>query len=417
VTSVSAESVPEQDPFAVFDEAVGIGQVPDPYPIFDEMRAECPVHKGRQGQRFGLDNSMDELLYGDRELYTVVDYESVQKVLRDNETYSSSIMEELNGKVMGHSIIEMDDPEHRRYRALIARAFTPHAMGRWEHDVVRPIVARMVDQLVGRERVDLARELFFPFPVHVIVEMMGLPAEDVATFHRKAAELILILVDIERGLAASQWLHDYFTGIIEDRRAKLRDDLISMLVEAELEGQKLTNEEIIAFLRLLLPAGAETTYRATSNLMVGLLQHPEQLAALRADRSLMPRVIEEGLRWEPPLTGASRLVMRDAEIDGVPICAGAGMHVLTGAANHDPTRWEHPERFDIFREPRSHLAFGFGQHVCLGMHLARLEMSVAIGEVLDRMPNVRLDPDAGDVQITGYGFRAPGRVPVLVDPA
>jgi cytochrome P450 len=325
-------------------------------------------------------------------------------------------MAKLNGLVMGHTIIEMDQPEHRRYRGLISKAFTPHAMQRWERDVVRPIVSRLVDGFANKGRADLARELFFPFPVQVIVEMMGLPSEDIPVVQRKAVELISILKDAERGFAASQWLHDYFTGVITARRDAPAEDLVSVLAQAELDGQKLTNDEIIAFLRLLLPAGGETTYRASSNLMVGLLSHPDQLAAVRADRSLVPQAVDEGLRWESPLTAISRISTRDVEVDGVTIPEGSGVHVCTGAANHDPTHWRDAEQFDIFREQRANLAFGFGQHVCLGMHLARMEMSVALGEVLDRLPNLRLDPDADGVRITGLGFRAPNHLPVLFDP-
>lgn len=416
--AISAERIPDdENPFAIFDEAVGIGEVDTPYPIFHEMRAECPVHAGPQWYRFGVDQPMEALLYGDATPYTVLPFEAVQRVLRDDETFSSTIMENLNGLVMGHTIIEMDQPEHRQYRGLIAKAFTPHAMQRWEHEVVRPIVTRLVDGFADKGRVELCRELFFPFPVQVIVEMMGLPREDIPVVQRKAVELISILKDAERGFAASQWLYDYFTVVINARRNDPGDDLVSVLIRAELDGQKLTNDEIIAFLRLLLPAGGETTYRASSNLMVGLLTHPDQLAALRADRSLMPQAVEEGLRWESPLTAVSRITTRDVDVEGITIPKGSGVQVCTGAANHDTSQWQNTEEFDIFRKQRSNLAFGFGQHVCLGMHLARMEMSVVVSEILDRLPNVRLDPDADEVRITGLGFRAPNHLPVLFDPA
>jgi cytochrome P450 len=416
--SISADRIPDDhDPFALFDEAVGIGEVDTPYPVYAEMRAECPVHVGAQWHRFGVDQPMEALLYGDLTPYTVLPFEAVQRVLRDDQTFSSTIMANLNGLVMGHTIIEMDQPEHRQYRGLIAKAFTPHAMQRWERDVVRPIVRSLVDGFVHKGRADLARDLFFPFPVQVIVAMMGLPSEDIPVVQRKAVELISILKDAERGLAASQWLYDYFAGVITARRDAPGEDLVTVLAQAELDGQKLTNDEIIAFLRLLLPAGGETTYRASSNLMVGLLSHPDQLEALRADRSLMSQTIDEALRWESPLTAISRITTRDAEVEGVTIPKGSGVHVCTGAANHDPSHWRDAEEFNIFREQRSNLAFGFGQHVCLGMHLARMEMTVVIGEVLDRLPNLRLDPDADEVRITGLGFRAPNHLPVLFDPA
>src|SRR4029453_18242087 len=231
--------------------------------------------------------------------------------------------------------------------------------------------------------------------------MLGLPREGLTEFHAKAVELITIITDIERGLVASQWLYEYFATIITERRADPRHDLISVLVQAELDGQCLTDDEIIAFLRLLLPAGAETTYRSSSNLMFGLLSNPDQLAALRDARSLMRQAIEEGLRWEPPLTGIGRTATRDVEVDGVMIPAGSPIQVEMGSANRDPSRWERPDDFDIFRDQKQHMSFAFGPHMCLGMHLARMETTVAVNAILDRLPNVRLDPDAPESYIAG----------------
>jgi cytochrome P450 len=403
----------EYDPFAVFDESTGSGAVMDPYPVFHELRAECPVLAGPFAERFGFDEPLDPALSNPNVTpFTPLSFEAVQVVLKDGETFSSSGYADSMGLVMGHSILEMDEPEHHAYRALIQQAFTRKAMDRWEVDLVGPIVNGLIDDFADRGHADLVRELFWPFPVHVIAGMLGLPPEQLPMFHRKAVELISIAVEIERGLEASQWLYDFFAGVIAERRADPRGDVISVLVQAELEGQQLTDEEIIAFLRLLLPAGAETTYRSSSNLMYGLLTNSDQLARLRDDRSLMGAAIEEGLRWEPPLTGIGRTASRDVELDGVAIPAGSPISVCLGAANRDPARWDDPDRFDLFRNPKQHLAFAFGTHMCLGMHLARMETTVAINAVLDRLPNVSLDPEASDAQITGLMFRAPNALPV-----
>src|SRR5207342_3394915 len=184
-------------------------------------------------------------------------------------------------------------------------------------------------------------------------------------------------------------------------------DVISVLAQAELEGTRLTDEQICSFLKLLLPAGAETTYRSSSNLLYGLLTNPDQLAALTADRSLMAQTIEEGLRWEPPLLGIMRTATRDSEVEGMPIPAGSIVSVNLGSANHDERYWQNPEEFDIFRPPRQHIAFAWGPHMCLGLHLARMETKVALTQILDRLPGVRLDPDAEAPFITGMVFRAP----------
>jgi cytochrome P450 len=406
----------DYDPFSVFDESVGVGQVRDPYPVFHELRSQCPVQPGGFGDRFEAGLELDPAFMDpNRVPHAVLSFDAVQQVLKDGETFSSSGYADSMGLVMGHSILEMDEPEHHSYRALIQQAFTRKAMETWEAELVSPIVRGMIDSFADRGRADLVRELLWPFPVHVIAGMLGLPRDDLARFHRKAVELISIATEIERGLIASQWLYDYFAAIIAERRADPRGDVISVLTKAELDGQRLTDEEIIAFLRLLLPAGAETTYRSSSNLMFGLLSNPDQLDALRNDRGLMPQAIEEGLRWEPPLTGIGRTAMRDVEVEGVLIPAGSPVMVQMGGANRDPARWDHPDEFDLFREQKQHMSFAFGPHMCLGMHLARMETTVALNAILDRLPNVRLDPDADDVHISGLAFRAPQQLPVLFD--
>jgi cytochrome P450 len=403
----------DDDPFQTFNESTGSGLVRTPYPRFAELRAQCPVHQGTAGQLFGLP-ALDQAMFSETgSYYSAMTYDAVAQVLLDGETFSSGGYGPTMGLVFGHSILEMDEPEHHRYRSLLQQAFSQKAMDGWERELVAPIVHRCIDGFAGRGRADLVRELTFPFPLQVIAGMLGLPEADLPRFRRLAVELISIAVNVERGLAASQQLRDYFAELLAPRRQKPGNDLVSVLAQAELDGQRLTDDEIFAFLRLLLPAGAETTYRSSSNLLFGLLTNPDQLAALRADRSLMRRAIEEGLRWEAPLTGIARTATRDVVVDGVSVPEGAVVSVCLGAANHDPKHWDDPERFDLFREPRSHMAFAYGNHVCLGMHLARMETRVALDAVLDRLPNVRLDPDAEDVHITGLGFRAPMHLPVV----
>ena len=403
----------DKDPFEIFNHSTGSGLVRNPYPRFAELRAACPVHEGTAGKLFGIPTIDQAAFSATGAYYTACSYAAVSQVLLDGETFSSSGYGNTMGLVFGHSILEMDEPEHFRYRNLLQQAFSQKAMERWERDLVAPVVASCIDRFVDRGRADLVRELTFPFPLEVIAKMLGLPDADLPRFHRLAVELISIAVDVARGLNASQLLRDYFAEVLARRRRQPGEDLISVLATAELDGQRLTDEEIFAFLRLLLPAGAETTYRSSSNLLFGLLTNPAQLAALRDDRSLMRRAIEEGLRWEAPLTGIARTATRDAVVDGVHIPAGAVVGVGLGSANHDASRWEDPERFDIFREPRQHMAFAYGNHTCLGMHLARMETRVVIDAVLDRLANLRLDPDAADVHITGLTFRAPAMLPVV----
>src|SRR5262245_52642404 len=414
MSDVNTEIDDSYDPFAEFDAAAGVGSVRDPFPVWDELRAQCPVHAGNLDQMFGP-SPYDAMAGGDSPTpHHILGFDAVQQVLRDGETFTSSGYANTIGLLFGHSILEMDEPEHHSYRALIQQAFTRKAMESWEVDIVRPVVEDLVGRFRDRGHANLVSELLFPFPVTVIGKMLGLPDADLPVFHRKGVELITIINDIERGYNASVWLYDYFQTIITERRAEPRNDLISVLAQAELEGQQLTDDEIIAFLRLLLPAGAETTYRSSSNLMFGLLTHPDQLDALRADRSLMPQAIEEGLRWEPPLPNIGRTAARDVEIEGVLIPKGSPVSVNMGSANRDAARWENADAFDLFRDQKQHMSFAFGPHMCLGMHLARMETTVAVNAILD-LPGLRLDPAAEDIHISGLAFRAPNALPVLFD--
>ena len=222
--------------------------------------------------------------------------------------------------------------------------------------------------------------------MRVIARLLGLPSSEMPHFHRLAVELISVGFDMDRGLAASQALGDYFGAIIADRREHPADDLMSTLAQAELDGQHLTDDEIFAFLRLLLPAGAETTYRSSGNLLFGLLNDPEQLDALRNDRV----ADAAGDRGGAALGAAAAHdhPHRDARhrVEGVAVGAGSMIVINMGSANHDEKYWTDPERFDIFRPPRQHLAFAFGPHMCLGMHLARMETRIVLDRLLDRLP-------------------------------
>jgi cytochrome P450 len=404
-------SVDEYDPFEAFDDTMG-GDIRDPWPEFAQRRRETPVWVGSL-MREAI--HIEGIEIGDD--YVTYRYDDCSRVLRDAKTFTSTGYDTTIGMVMGHMILGMDDPEHRQHRNLVASAFRERSLARWESERISPICHELIDRFAGRGRADLVRELTFEFPVRVISRILGLPEEDFPQFQRWSIELIGLVADIERGLAASESLRDYFAEVVADRRRQPRDDVISDLVTADIDGEKLDDEAIYAFLRLLLPAGAETTYRSSGNLLYLLLTHPEQLDAVRQDRSLIPQAIEEGLRTEPPLLTINRTATRDVEIAGVTIPEGASVSPCLGSANHDETRWEDPDRFDIFRPPLPHLAFAHGPHMCLGMHLARLETRVVLDAVLDRLADLRLDPGDDDPHIHGLVFRSPNVLPVTFTPA
>jgi cytochrome P450 len=314
-------------------------------------------------------------------------------------------------------ILGMDDPEHRTQRNLVSHAFRERALARWEPEFIGPIVDEQIERFVGDGQADLVRQLTFEFPVRVIARLLGLPEEDFPQFQRWSVELIGLVADIDRGLAASESLRQYFARVVAERRARPAEDVISDLVAAEVDGEKLTDEAIYSFLRLLLPAGAETTYRSSGNLLYLLLTHPDQLEAVRADRSLLPQAIEEGLRCEPPLLTINRTTTCEVELGGMTLGPGESITPHIGSANHDETRWDEPETFDIFRPSIPHIAFAHGPHMCLGMHLARLETRVLMNRVLDRLPGLTFDPGDADPHIRGDVFRSPTSLPVRFDTA
>ena len=395
------------DPFELKD--VVSGTIRDPFPRIHELRRESPVHVGPIDLGEGSDISNPN-----RPLpVTVFGFDEVVQVLRDNETFSSSVYAGVMGAVMGRTMLQMDEPEHRIARAMVSSTFRSKVLERWEGDLVAVVVNELIDSFIERGRADLVREVTFNFPAQVIARILGLPRDDYPAFQRWAIELTSVAANWERGLAASAALRDYFAGVMEERRSAPGDDLISELVQAEVDGTKLTDEEIYSFLRLLLPAGVETTYRATGNLLFALLNNKEQFDALYDDRSLYAQAFEESLRWEGPVTVILRRATTDTELAGVPVGEGADVGLLLGAANRDERKYENPDQFDVFRESRQSLGFGFGVHVCLGMHLARMETRVAINALLDRMPDLELAPAPGqDLHIKGMAFRSPIALPV-----
>ena len=400
------------DPMRQFAELAG--DVRDPYPLFAGIRADTPVlevHYGQGGSR------LDPKAPRPPSLFTVTSYELAEQVLTDNERFSSGGYATTIGQVMGRSIIQMDPPEHQRQRALVAGAFRARVLDQWGDAIIGGTVSELIDGFAGAGHADLVPQLTFPFPVRVIARILGLPEADWPRFLRLSTELIAVMRNWDRAVAAGQELRGYFAEIIADRRRNTRDDLVSQLVEAEVDGHRLSDDEIYPFLLLLLPAGAETTYRSSSNLLFGLLSRPDQLDAVRADRGLVPQAIEEALRWETPALTVARTATRDVSLGGVSIPAGALVAVSLGAANRDPGRYVRPDVFDIFREDKQHVSFGDGAHKCLGMHLARLEMRILLNAVLDRLPGLRLDPESDDVHIHGMLFRSPPNLPVRFDPA
>ena len=398
------------DPMWQFAELAG--DVRDPYPMFAGIRADTPVLQIHFGPGSGGRSRTDPKAPRITSLFTVTSYELAQQVLTDSERFSSAGYAANIGQVLGRSILQMDPPEHLRHRALVARAFRARVLDQRSDSIIGATISELIDAFAADGHADLVPQLTFPFPVRVIARILGLPEADWPRFLRLSTELIAVMRNWDRAMAASRELRGYFAKIIAERRRHTHDDLVSQLIEAEVDGRRLSDEEIYPFLLLLLPAGAETTYRSSSNLLFGLLSRPDQLDAVRADRGLVPQAIEETLRWETPALTVARTATQDVELGGVRIPAGGFVAVSLGAANRDPERHADPDTFDVFRADKQHLSFGDGAHKCLGMHLSRLEMRILLTAVLDRLPGLRLDPGAEDPHIHGLLFRSPPNLPV-----
>ncbi|MCV7200090.1 cytochrome P450 [Mycobacterium angelicum] len=386
-----------------------------PYPFFEHMRRTDPVwHGGLSDQ-----SQMPEELKPNDE-WVLFGYDGVFQAFRDDRIFTSANYDKTIGLVMGHTILAMGGREHHDHRNLVAKAFRATALERWEPSVIGPVCDQLVDEIKDHGAADLVKAVTFEFPTRIIATLLGLPEEDLDLFRRLSLDLISIPTDIMAGLNAAAELHGYFLNQVEQRRRKLTDDIIGDLVGAEIEGEKLTDEAIIAFLRLLLPAGLETTYRSSGNLLYLLLTHPDQLSMVYHDRSLIPGAIEEGLRFETPLTMVMRTTTEDVEIGGKTIPADAQIDMCMGSANRDDSRWTDPNTFNIQRPRQAHIAFAGGIHMCLGMHLARLETRVMLNSLFDRVKNLAFVPDDGtgvESKIVGLTFRSPNKLPVTFVPA
>ncbi len=361
----------------------------DPYPAYAALRTRDPVHWSR--------------LSG---AWVVSRYEDIDAVLRDHRRFSNDFEHrtpsrrrrgQLNPAV-DKSMLFVDPPDHTRLRSLVSKAFTPKTIETMELRV-RQIMSDLLDQIPDPASFDLMQAIADPLPVIVIAELIGVPPEDRAQFKvwsdQRARTLEPTITARERDIAAEagKALRDYFLGIISERRAAPRDDLISALVAVEEAGDKLTEDEMMVMLRLLLVAGNETTTNLIGNGMLALLRHPEQLQRLRQQPDLMPAAIEELLRYDSPVQTDIRTALEDLELGGKHIHKGQGVLLLIGSANRDPEVYRDPDRLDFARHAASHIAFGRGIHHCLGAPLARLEGRIAFEMLLERFDDIRLLTD------------------------
>lgn len=389
------------DPFN--SDEINFGDHPDPYPRIAQWRATAPVLEGSYRPKMGLAAA----LYPDRKSFTVVGTEEITTILTDTARFSNAAYKFNLGVTFGQgSISTMDNPEHGRWRKIFQKIFLPQYVKTWGDTIVDPVVHGLMDKFIARGKADLIEEFTLRYPFEVIYRQLALPEQDIRTFQRLAIGQT-DYVNHEKAIEAGRKLGEYFKALVDERRANPGEDLVSLLALTQVDGDYLPEEVLISFLRQLMNAAGDTTYRGTSVLLTALLQNPGQFDAVRQDRGLIPQAIEEALRWDGPVAVQLRMAAVDTELGGVHIPAGSLLDVVAGAANRDPAIFQDPDRFDIFRDRKPHFSFARGPHICVGQHLARVEMTRALIAVLDNLPDLRFDPDRPLPEIRGSMMRVP----------
>ncbi|MDE0388632.1 MAG: cytochrome P450 [Rhodospirillales bacterium] len=358
----------------------------DPYPVYAALRERDPVH------RSALMNAWMFARHAD-----------IDTILRDHRRFSNDPRKgSLSSRQRAglpadeeFTMLFLDPPDHKRLRALVNKAFTPKAVNALEPHI-RSLLGSLLDEIDDPAGFDLMQAVAQPLPVIVIAEMLGVPPEDRAQFKiwsdQRARTLEPSIDARERALAeaANKSLNNYFRPIIEERRAAPQDDIVSALAQAEEEGDRLTELEMLNMMRLLLIAGNETTTNLIGNGVLALLRHPDQLQRLRDDPSLIPLAVDELLRFDSPVQTDFRRALEDCEVNGFPLKKRDNIVLMLGAANRDPDVFDDPDRLDVGRGDRSHLSFGRGIHHCIGAPLARLEGRVVLEMLLERFSQISL---------------------------
>lgn len=379
--------------------------VKNPYPLYKGLRDQSPVLEVRANS--GVNGSSRAVL--------ISRYDDVKAVIRDNETFSNDIVQRTMGVVMGPTVIGMDGKEHLKHRTLITPSMTTRELRGAAFPIeVRKIADSYIDKFIDDGRTDLHEMFCYSFPLSVFISLLGLEISDVKEFHDFSKDLCLIAQDPAKGFAASNWLMDFLLPVVQQKRLRKDSDLISVLVHSEVEGEKLSDLEVVSFLRLLTLAGAETTNHLIGTIFVALLANPALMERVRADRSLVSALLHEAMRWESPVSTIMRDAACDTEIAGVPIEKGTEVICHLGSANRDERQFSNPDTFDIDRPDCDPIPFGYGRHYCAGSHLAKMEAEIGVNALLDRLGNIRAVPGE-EFSVIGFSFRGPDRIPVTFD--
>ncbi|WP_185267647.1 cytochrome P450 [Halopseudomonas xiamenensis] len=359
---------------------------------------------------------------------TLFKYKDVIAVLRDAETFTSGFIAEGMGAFFdGLIVLAMDGEQHRRTRALLQPVFMPQTVDKWRPEIERVIREEFLLPMAPDKKANLM-DFGLYFPIRVMYELMGFPADDPEKFKKYASWALALVaanqIDPEKarifGALAGQAVKSLYDAIKEVVVAKRAEgsqgtDLISRLINAEYEGRALDDHEVTTFVRSLLPAAGETTTRTFSSVMTLLLERPELQERVRNDRKLIGKLIDETVRYEPVSTFKVRQASKDVEIGGVMVPKGSMVQCMVISANRDEEAFDDPDVFDIDRKSRPSLGFGFGPHMCIGQFVAKVELTCAINGILDLFPNLRLDPDMPAPKIAGAQLRGAKSVHVIWD--
>lgn len=399
----------------------------DLHAVYREMREKSPVLQDNFMERLGVPSIAG--IDPNRPTFTLFKHADVMAVMRDSTNFTSGfIAEGLGAFFDGLILTAMDGDAHKSIRNLLQPVFMPETVNRWkETRIDRVIREEYLKPMVARKSADLMDFALY-FPIRVIYSLIGFPEDRPEEIEQYAAWALAILagpqVDPEKAAAArgaameaAKALYGVVKKVVEQRRAEgaVGDDLICRLINAEYEGRSLDDHEITTFVRSLLPAAGETTTRTFGTLMTLLLERPDLLERVRQDRNLVPKAIDEAVRFEPVATFKVRQAAKDMEIRGVAIPKGAMVSCIVTSANRDEDVFENADVFDIDRRLRPSFGFGFGPHMCIGQFVAKTEMQCALNAILDLMPNIRLDPSKPAPEITGAQLRGPHHVHVIWD--
>lgn len=386
----------------------------NPYPFYQQMRDHHPLyfHEGAQS-------------------YVLSRYEDIVAILKHPAASTRSYEAQLE-PVYGYTILQMDGREHSRYRSLLNPAFRGKDLRELFIEVIERNVRELIDGFRHRGSVDLVAEFAARLPIQVIVDMLGLPKDDVGLFRKWYTAAIAFFNNFSRdpeitraAHSAKREVREYLAPVLAQRRANPGHDLLSALCTAEVDGVRMDDEQLSAFVTLLLTAGGETTDKAIALVVNNLIEHPEQLSKVRQDRGLIDRAIAETLRYTTPGHLISRLVLDDVQVSGGTVPRDSNVLILLGAANRDERRFKDADTFDMFRDDHDpghafsgaagHVAFGAGRHFCVGSLLARYELSSSLDQLLDAMDDIRFAE--GPPEVHGISVRGPKSMPLLFTPA